>query len=83
MRLISDVDFKALDTVKDRSISNRDLVRLLTVTACEGYILTRLRQLETRGFITREGRPRIVSITPAGKNALALMTAEAEGRAMT
>lgn len=81
--IYSRIDFEILNTVKDHPTLNRDLVKIGITMATEGYVYQRLRQMEMKGLITREGRDRLVTITPAGMNALALMTADAEGRAIT
>lgn len=79
--VISRIDFEILRAVKETPTENNILVKSLISLAGEGYIFTRLRGLEARGYITRTrgpGRSRIVSITPAGLNALQVMTAEVE-----
>lgn len=81
--IYSRIDFEILNKVKEHPALNRDLVKLGLTMSTEGYIYQRLRHLAAKGYITRTGRDRLVTITPAGLNALALMTAEAEGRAMT
>ena len=84
MRLIySRIDFEILNKVRDHPALNRDLVKLGITMSTEGYVFQRLRNLSAKGYITRTGRDRLVTITPAGLNALALMAAEAEGRAIT
>ncbi len=84
MRIIfSNVDFALLNHITERPALNRELVRIGLTLSTEGYVYQRLRQMEMKGYITRTGRDRLVTITPSGLNALALMTAEAEGRAIT
>lgn len=74
MRLIySRIDFEILNKVKDHPALNRDLVKLGITMSTEGYVYQRLRNLSAKGYITRTGRDRLVTITPAGLNALSLM----------
>lgn len=84
MKLIySRVDFEILRYLEqDRPVLNRDLVKIGISLATEAYVYQRLRGMEGRGLITRTsgpGRSRMVSITEAGRQALALMTADARG----
>ena len=72
--IYSRIDFEILNKVKDHPALNRDLVKLGITMSTEGYVYQRLRNLSAKGYITRTGRDRLVTITGAGLDALAMMS---------
>ncbi len=84
MRIIySDVDLKILEAVSQGPAPNRSLLKVGLAISTEPYVYQRLRQLEARGYITRTGKDRMVTITPEGREALTHMADVAERRAIT
>lgn len=77
---LTNVDYETLLRLQDRDSTQADLLRALLPMSGESYILTRIRTLEARGFLTKSRRDnsntRYLTITQAGRDLLATITGD-------